>query len=310
VLALAVALWPAGDVGRSGSVALARACRGGFAWTAGLSVALLAATGLYAAGVQITSIDGLLTTLYGRTLLIKVGMVLGAGALGAASFALLRSLGRDPAPRGLRGLRRLGAPRLLLLEATLGLEVLIAAAILTASSPPRGPEFGAPQPVRAPTLVGQADDLVVSATARPNRPGTNVFTVRTASSRRPPPAPIDAVTIALAPAGAGPGVPRNVPLTQIAPGRYSGGAELPQEGRWRMTVVLQRGAQRLRTGFGWAVQPPDPARPVRHSAARLAPLVDRAAAPCLVLALAGGLWLALRGRRPRGVPKLGKEATT
>lgn len=278
VLALAVALWPTGAVGRSGSAALARECRGRFARVAALSVGVLGATGLYEAGVQVASVDGLLTTLYGQTLLVKVALAAGAGALGLANFVLFR-------------------PRLMLLEATVGLEVLVAAAILTATSPPRGPEFRPPEPVRAPTLVRQVGDVVVTATARPNRPGTNVFAVTAASARRPPPAPIDNVALALAPEGGGRGAASEVRLSRVAPGRYSGGAELAQDGRWRMTLVLRRGAERLTARFGWPVQPPDPARPVRYSSARLAPLVAWPAALSLLLALAGGLWMV-----PRALP--------
>ena len=308
VLALALALWTVG-----GAAALARACARPLAWAAGVCVLVLATTGLYAAGAQVASIDALVTTAYGSTLIAKAALVVAAGALGLANFALLRPTAPGRHGRGLGLLRRAGSPRLVLAEATVGLYVLLAAALLTASAPPRGPEFAPPQAPRAPTLVRQVDDLLVSATARPNRPGVNVFSVVAVSSRRPPPGPLEGLSLRLAPAA---GEAREVALRELAPGRYSGGAQLPQAGQWRMTVVMRRGGQRLTAGFGWSVSPADRARPVVVSARPLAPLVNAAAAFVLAAAAAGGLALAAaRRRRPRSsggavmIEPFGKEAS-
>jgi copper transport protein len=45
-----------------------------FSGLAVLSVAMLAITGLYSAGVGVASPNALITTLYGRTLLVKTGL--------------------------------------------------------------------------------------------------------------------------------------------------------------------------------------------------------------------------------------------
>ncbi|HMJ36240.1 MAG TPA: copper resistance protein CopC [Baekduia sp.] len=281
VLVLGVALWPAGGRSRADSLALARATMRRFGWVAGGAGLALAVTGLYAAGAQIASVDALLTTGYGETLLAKVGLVLATAALGAANVVLLRRSRARPV-------------RLLLVEGAAGLGALIAAAQLTASSPPRGAEFAAPRQVVAPTLVRQVADVLVTATPRPNRPGTNVVTVAAASSRRPPRAPIDAVAVGVRGG-------RAVALREIAPGRWAGGVDLPAAGRARMTVRLRRGPERLRAALPWTVEPADPARPVVVSARRLAPLTERAALLVASTAVLAALTLAVTGarRRPR-----------
>jgi copper transport protein len=284
-------------VARGEAGAVARACRRPFARMAGGSVAVLAVTGLLAAGEQVASVDALLTTDYGRTLFVKSALVVAAAGLGLANALLLR-----------RGRR----PRLLLVEVSVGVGVLVAAAALTASPPPKGPTFEAPRPAAAPTLAARSDDLVVTATARPNRAGPNVVTVLATSSRRPPPAPVERAELRLAPVG---GAWRSVALTAQAPGRFGGGAQLDADGRWRMTVAIWRGGRRIAVPFTWDVAPPDQARPVTYSARPLAPLLDRlAAVVVLLLGLAAAAAAARRLRWSRGpgarpfIKPLGKEA--
>ena len=294
VAAFAVALWPAGRVPRADALALARACRRPFAWVAGVSVAVTVATGLYAAGAQVASVDALLTTGYGRALLTKSALVVAAGALGLGNALLLHRRPRH-------------AARLILVEGAVGLGILLAAAEMTATPPPRGPEFDAPRAARAPALAGHVGDVLVSATARPNRPGTNVFSVRAVSSRRPPPAAIEGITLLLSGPAADRG-PRALPLVGLGAGRWSGGARLDEPGDWRMTVAIRRDGERLTTGLRWAVAPPDTARPVTVSARRLAPLLDRAAALILLSLAAGAVALVVpRLRRP--IDPLRREAT-
>lgn len=299
VAAFAVALRPGAGMPIGQTRALARACRGPFALVAGISVALVAATGLYAAGAQVASVDALLTTAYGRTLMTKSALVLLAVGIGLGNALLL-----------LRA-RWHNAARLMLVEGGLGLGVLLAAAEMTASSPPRGPEFDAPRAVRAPALAGHVGDVVISATARPNRPGTNVFTVVAVSSRRPPPAAIDGVTLMLS----GPDAertPRAVPLAAIGANRWSGGMRVDEPGRWRMTLALRRGGRRLVAGLGWSVDRPDMARPTVVSARRLGPTLDRAAVLILLalaLALAAGAVALVGMRLRRPMDSLRREPT-
>jgi copper transport protein len=279
--------------------ALARACRTTFARAAGLSLAVLAVTGLLAAGAQVATVDALLTTDYGRTLMTKSALVVVAVALGLANALALR-----------RG----ALPRLLPLEASVGAGILLAAAVLTASPPAKGPEFAAPRPVVAPILARRSGDLLVTATARPNRPGANVLAVTAVSSRRPPPAPVAGVALRLAPAAGG--AARTVALAPGGQGRFAAAADLGTSGRWRITALIRRGGRRLEVPFAWTVAREDPARPVVYSARALAPLLDRAAA-AIVLVLAAAALTAAARRRPRRGPRrrartlvepLGKEA--
>jgi copper transport protein len=280
IVALAVAVWSA----RGEAAALVRAIRRPFAWTAGLSVLALAVTGLYAAGAQVASVDALLETFYGRTLIAKTVLVLIAGGFGVGNALLLR--------------RGAASGRLLLAEAAAGVEILVAAALLTASSPPRGPEFRRPSAAPTPLALRTLGDVLVTATVRPNRPGANLVSVAAVSTRRPPPAPIDRVLLRRGTA--------LVALRPVAPGRWSGGVSFAQEGRRELAVVVERGGRRITAAFPWTVAAPDPARPVVVSARRLAPLLDGAALALLLAAAAG---LAVR-RRPRLsiVDPLGKEA--
>jgi copper transport protein len=260
--------------------ALARACRVPFARAAGLSVAVLAVTGLLAAGRRVVSVDALLTTDYGQTLITKSLLVAAAASFGLGNALLLR-----------RGRR----PGLLRLEVAFGLSVLMAAAVLTASPPASGPEFAAPRTPSPADLVSRRGDLLITATARPNRPGPNVVTVTALSTRRPPPAPADRAELRLEPRGR---PPQTVRLSAVEPGRFAGGAELDIDGRWRMTATVWRGGERVTAPFRWAVGAPDPARPVTYSARRLAPVLDRVAAFIVLLLVAAGAAVAAR-RRPR-----------
>ncbi len=116
---------------------------GQFGFYAATSVGVIFATGLYSTGRQVVSPDALLTSLYGRTLLGKIMLVLAAGAIGLANSILLhprlaapigRLIGRPPGWRPLN-LRRL--PLLILIEAGLGVLVLLAASIITSAPPAR-----------------------------------------------------------------------------------------------------------------------------------------------------------------------------
>ena len=276
---------------------LARQLAGRFAVIAASSVGLLLVTGLVAAGTQVASVDALLTTDYGRTLLTKTALVGVAAALGLANALALR-----------RG----ALPGLLRVEAAAGAGMLLAAATLAASPPARGPGFAAPRAAAAPALLARSGDLLVTVAARPNRSGPNVFTVVTASSRRPPPAAVERVELRLTPPGGE--ARRAVALTASGEGRFAGGAELEADGRWQMTAVVVRGGRRLLLPLHWTVAVPDPARPVTYSARPLAPLLDRAAA-LLALTLGAAAAVAVVRRRPRGarrrslVHPLGKEAS-
>lgn len=237
---LAAAVWVGGLAAlafalRGAPPAVARVAWRRFGVVAGAGVATLVATGLYLAGRQVASLDALVTTVYGQTLLVKVGLVALAGAIGLAN---------------LQALRRGRALRLVSLEAVVGIAVVLGAAVLTAAVPAQGPQFAPAADSPASTLAASHDDLLVTLTVTPNRPGPNVYDARIVSSRRPAPAPIESVRLRFGTVVTG-------PLQRIAPGRYrAGGGELRRAGRVSVEAdVARRGLPRTRVAFSWTVGP-------------------------------------------------------
>ncbi len=272
-----------------------RACRGPFTTLIVVSVTVLVVTGLYGAGRQVPEPGQLLTTSYGRTLLLKTALLAAVGSLGLANSALLH--GRRLDRRG-RLVRAPGgaAPsrRLIIAEASVGAVLLAAAGLLAETAPPR---TAAPAvPLAAPQAYDTTvDDLVVSVSATPNRPGVNGFTVLAASSRRPPPAPIDGVTLKLGRSGE----PGKLPLRQIEPGRYFGTGRLDSAGPITITAVVRRAGERLTVTVPWRVSPKAVPPTVARQEYRLAPYANAVALCVLLLALSVGVQRTVVRRRRR-----------
>src|SRR5215471_18375160 len=170
-----------------------------------------------------------------------------------------------------------------------------------------GASFAPPAPPRtappaAPRAEPQAydttvDDLVVSVSATPNRPGVNGFTVLAASSRRPPPAPIDGVTLKLG----GSGESATLPLRPIEPGRYFGTGRLDSSGPITITAVVRRAGGRLTVTMPWRVSPEAVPPAVGRQEHRLAPYLNVVALCVLLLALSAGVQrIVVRRRRQLG----------
>jgi copper transport protein len=259
-----------------------------------LSVTVLVVTGLYGAGRQVPEPGQLLSTTYGRTLLLKTALLAAVGGLGLANSALLH--GRRLDRRG-RLVRAPGgtAPsrRLIMVEASVGAVLLAAAGLLADTAPPRtvAPAVPLAEPRAYDTTV---DDLVVSVSATPNRPGVNGFTVLAASSRRPAPAPIDGVTLKLGRSGES----GTLPLRQIEPGRYFGTGRLDSAGPITITAVVRRAGERLTVRMPWRASPGAVPPTVVRQEHRLAPYLNAVALCVLVLALSVGVQrIAVRRRR-------------
>jgi copper transport protein len=272
-----------------------RACRGPLSALLVISVTVLVITGLYGAGRQVPEPGQLLSTAYGRTLLLKTALLAAVGGLGLANSALLHGLRlRRPghlvrAPGGAAPSRRL-----IIAEASVGAVLLAAAGLLAETAPPHtaAPAVPAAKPRAYDTTVG---DLVVSVSATPSRPGVNGFTVLAASSRRPPPAPVDGVTLKLGQ----PGDPGTFPLRQIEPGRYFGTGRLDSAGPITITAVIRRAGERLTVTMPWRVSPKAVPPAVARPEHRLAPYVNGLALCVLLLALSVGVQRIVRGRRRR-----------
>ena len=242
-----------------------------FGALAALSVGVLIATGLYNAGTEVASLDVLLTTFYGRTLMVKVVLVLAVGAVGLLNASLLHPRLADPGarlfrrPEGWTPLSLERFPVLVLVEVTLGMLVLLATGLLTSTAPPHGPQFApAPPPVQARTLAQQADDILVSFDAKPNLPGQNVITLGVANTRRPAPAEIMRVIVHFTYLGQKIGVV-TTDAQKIAPTTYQvSGDQLSLAGPWQVQVAVRRkGLEDSVTQFQWNVAAPGPARASR-----------------------------------------------
>lgn len=73
-----------------------------FGLVAASSLGVLLMTGLYNSGQQVASLDALLFTLYGQSLLLKIGLVVGVGLIGLINSARLHPRVADVIRRVLR----------------------------------------------------------------------------------------------------------------------------------------------------------------------------------------------------------------
>ncbi len=323
--ALVVTVWPARGE-RADPVAVLAACRTRLFALLAASVLLLVTSGLYTAGRQVGDVASLTTTGYGRALLLKVGLVAAMLAFGAWNALRLHRLRPGGPLRTLstlstlstletaqsQGLRpfKLGPARptpsprrSVLVEAGAGLLVLAATAVLVEAVPAREPARPLQPAATVTTLSSSVADLVVSVSVSPNRPGLNSFTVHAASSRRPPPAPIDRVSLRLDQAGDA----NEVSLREVSPGEYFGTGVLAPTDQLRLTPIglslaLSRDGRSLAVPFRWSMaEPPEPAR--QPHVRRLAPYADGLAGIVIVGVLVGAAAVAARrrGREPHGV---------
>lgn len=288
---LALAVWP---LARADEAArpLGRAMLRGFGMQAAAGMALLLLSGLALMARDVASPDALLTTLYGRALLLKLALVVIGALLGLGNAARLHA-------RVSSLLRRLPVParppiwRAVRAEALVGGAVVLCAAVLAASQPARGLEFDPPAAEVPALATTHADDLVVTVALKPNRPGQNFIALGVFDTRRPAPGPIDEVRARLVSQG-GAATPELNARPQGA-GRYEiVDAALAQPGAWQLTVTVRRaGLPDATTTLPWTVLPPAQAtRPVLISAAPLAPWAWAAALLAAAL-MALASWLLL-----------------
>ncbi len=301
LLALAVALLPLLRGQPAHAAALIRAGWRPFGGLAAFSVAVLFATGLYNTGRQVASVDALVTTLYGRVLLGKIGLVLGVGLFGLLNSMLLHPRVAAPLARLLRrpagwtplSVRRL--PQLVRAELLLGLLVLLATGVITAAPAPRSALFTVSADDVPEALTQTVDNIVVTLQVKPNRPGQNVFTIFAASAIRPAPAEIIRVQARFSHLEQDVGV-TTARAEEVEPGRYLiSGNYLSLAGPWQIDVVVRRrGMEDSVARFYWVVAPPGQAQPVVISKRPIQPYLTLGAA-ALMLALAAALAVTLAG---------------
>ena len=261
---------------------LARTILRRFSILAVSSVAILAITGLLSSGEQVASLDALLFTLYGRSLLLKTTLVMGVLLIALINSALVHPRVADLIRRVLRrpiGWTPLPARflwRTIVLESIGAAIVVLFAALLTASPPARAPELNPviSETAVAPSLSTMVADLLVTFSIRPNHPGQNFVEAGVFNTRRPPPAPIERVTVKLAPPST-PGEAVTLAAQASPDGRYEfPSSAITSTGDWEVTVIIKRSGlpDAIVKGF-WTVTPPGPAirAPVVISNRPLAP---------------------------------------
>jgi copper transport protein len=272
MLALLVGLLP---LLRSNRVELAHIATRGwrrFGGIAALSVGALAATGLYNAGQQVASVDAAIGTPYGLILGGKIGLFLIAGLIGLANLLIVnprvsawvairlrRRPNGAPIPR-----KRL--PALLLAEASCAGVVFIVSSALTAVPPARGPEFAPVEVAEKPpsSLTLSADDLLVTLSIRPNKPGLNIVSVDAVNTRRPPPAEIVNVLVQLTYRERDFGTQTLIVEPQDADTYRLNTPALSVAGAWHAQVVVRRtGMEDTVAEFEWRVESLAPAIPPR-----------------------------------------------
>ena len=307
IFALAFGLLPLLRTDRIGFAIIARAGWRRFSRLAAVAVCLLFLTGFYALGRQAASLDALITTLYGLSLLAKIGLALTMGAIGLLNAAMLHP---EFVPAlAARGLGRAGGwklpslawlPNLIRLDIGLAVLVLLLTGLITSSPPPRDAAFNiAPEDVRD-QKTHFLDDLMVTLSVKPGRPGQNLLTAFIASTRRPSQTEISRVIARFTFRGRDLGRV-SVVGEAIEPGRYVvGGRQLSAAGPWRIDVVVRRlGIADAVARFDWVVPPAGVVEPTILSKRPIRPVTDAIAGIALIV-LGGAVATIFGQARGRG----------
>jgi copper transport protein len=308
---LGAAVWIGGLAALAVVVPSIRAARGNvakvvrrFALVAIPAAVALGISGILAGGTLVTSAD-VLAGQYGAALAVKLIVAAALAGIGLRNAASTHAFARGILNRATRvvgavvGIRvrpphvRI-MPAWIRLELAVGATVVLAAAVLGATSP-------APPAKRIPSVgaaTGQAADLVVGVEVRPLRTGPNFLSLTVLDTRRPQPAPIEAVDVRLA-SGNGQYVTSSS-AARLDSQHWEVPAALGLTGDWTATVVVHRhGLPDAQTSLGWLVPEPPPttvARPFLVPSAITAGMLG-----AIILAVVIGL-------RRRQLPKPGARS--
>jgi copper transport protein len=277
-----------------------------FSQWAALSVGVLVVTGIYSTGREVSSPNAMITTLYGQTLLFKIGLMLLVGLIGTTNAiilhpdlaAALARLLRKPAGWTPLSIHKL--PRLFMAEVGLGLLVLLLAGMVTAVPTARGAAYTAA--VNAQSTFNQTvDDIFITLAVNPNQAGQNIFTVRAVSTRRPPPAEIVRVILRFTYLDEDFGL-TSVDMDEFEPDLYLlSGNQLYLAGNWQIDVVVRRqGIEDSVAQFKLIVSPPGTQQPAIISDQPWESLLTVVAGVLLVLLLGTAvLWRINKPTEPR-----------
>ena len=192
---------------------------------------VLLSTGLLLGWQQVQSWTGLLLTDYGRTLCLKLALVL--AALGFATYNSITARRRAASSSG-------RAPGWIAAEALLATAVIFAAAVMTGLPPATAAGTAgssiANEGAAPLALSTTADGWQFDTRVTPGRIGSNVFDVTVTA---PNGQNLAGASAALDFAPPGGGAASQLALAQTSPGLFAGtGAMLNQPGAWQLTVSL------------------------------------------------------------------------
>ncbi len=207
---------------------------------AGIGLAVMVGTGLYSAWLHVPDLQALKTTGYGRTLLIKLALVVPLVALGAVNrFVILPRLeGKEKTARpGLQG-RFQG---LVSGEVALAAAIVLVVAVLTALPPARVTAPAAARALVKPLqLAATSGDVSVVFTIDPPLPGPIRLAATTTTPGRMP-LPLESRVLARVTKLDEDLTPATIALTPRGEGQYEAvTGELALPGMWEIEVVIRR----------------------------------------------------------------------
>jgi copper transport protein len=212
-----------------------------FSRLAGISLAVVVATGVARTVAELGGWGRLVDSGFGRTLDLKLALFAGLVALGALNrYRLVPLFRAGPRRRAAARLRRsVGA------ELGLAAGVLAAAALLSQLAPGATAGVARPRPAPPPLLEASGADwattLRVTLTVTPGAAGPNRFTATVADYDSGGAVPVDRVELAGTPEAHPDLGTARLELREAPDGRWLGqGRLLSLAGRWNLTTTIQR----------------------------------------------------------------------
>jgi copper transport protein len=233
---------------RGGSIGANAVAVRRFSSVAGVALFAVIATGAARAIDEVGTWALLLTTTFGRLVIVKIALLLALAALGAVN----RYRHVPAVPRSLAGLRRVGAT-----ELTIATAVFAVTGLLTSIAPASLLEAAS----RPAPLVVTGSDFGTTVRARlevtPGTPGFNAFTLRLTDYDTGRPFTAQRVSVRFSPldrAGIG---PSTLTLADSGAGVFVGrGSNLSIEGRWQVVVTVERGVNSVEIPLTLALRIP------------------------------------------------------
>jgi copper transport protein len=201
-----------------------------------LTFGVIIASGVYATIVEVGSIEGMLATLYGQSLLVKTALVVAVLAIAAFNLLVVRpGLAQSAVRRALVYTRYLRVSTLA--EALVAVAILLVVGILTSAPPARSAYDPTPKLLLQTQRV---DDLQVTLGVVPGLVGTNDFDVKVTDLAGQPVTNANVVRLLGTSLDMSMGTQEAV-ATPVSDGHYAlHGDMLSMGGRWSVEVLIRR----------------------------------------------------------------------